>query len=280
VNSGDRLRWRRPISQLFSAAPWAALAYLASYLVLGALWFVVGLAALLAGAIFSIFWIGIPILAAALAVTRGLATAERARTKIASVRIRAPYRPVGATGVLRPLRIRMKDPATWRDALVLVLLWPVLFVLDLVAVTVWLIFAGMISLPLWYSNIPNGFDNGTSATGVVLGYFPHGPYGGGHFGWFIDNLGSALVCSGVGIALVVLIGNYLLVGAARLHLRISGPLLSRAIDPLAPAKQVLAGSPYAGIASLDPWSSQADADQDRGDQMFGDLPAERLAHQP
>ena len=33
----------------------------------------------------------------------------------------------------------------------------------------------------------NNFDNGTSAHGIALGYFPDGPHGATHYGWFIGD---------------------------------------------------------------------------------------------
>jgi hypothetical protein len=76
-----------------------------------------------------------------------------------------------------------------------------------------------------------------------------------------------------------LIGNYLLVSAARLHARLSGSLLSKSVDPLATAKQMLALSPHAAIESLDP-SPWPGAGPGRS-KNFGDLPfAEHCTSQP
>ena len=99
------------------------------------------------------------------------------------------------------------------------MLWPWLFVLDLLGLLAWLIPLALVSLPFWYRYVPNTFDNGTSAHGIALGYFPDGPHGATHYGWFIDNTQSALGAAAIGLGLLLLVGNYAVVGAARVHVR-------------------------------------------------------------
>jgi hypothetical protein len=221
-----RLRRRNPVSLLFSAAPWASAGYLAGYLVVGAAWFVLSLSLLVVSGVLAITWIGLPLLVGALAVVRGLAAAERGRARIVGARIGPAYRRRAARPGLRAEVIRrLGDPATWRDIVALVVLWPVLLVLDLVALIGWLLGLLLISLPFWYRYVPNDFDNGTSAHGIQLGYYPNGPHGSERYGFFIGDLHSALGAAGIGLLVLMLVGNYLVVGAARAHVRTIGALL-------------------------------------------------------
>ena len=242
--TASRLRFRNPIALLFSPAPWTALCYLLTYLLVGSLSFALAFAALVTGATLSITWLGLPVLAAALATVRLLADGERVRIRTVGVdAIPRPYRPAQSTGLRAGLRERLRDPATTRDAVLLVALWVPLFVLDTVTTAIWLAFAATITLPVWYRYVPQTFDNGTHAHGVDFGNFPNGPNGGGSWGLFVDDMGSALLAAGVGAVLLVLVGNYLLVAAARAHARVAASLLRQAADPLAAAKQLLKEDP-------------------------------------
>ena len=60
---------------------------------------------------------------------------------------------------------------------------------------------------------------------------------------FVDDMGSALLAAGIGAVLLVLVGNYLLVAAARAHAWVAASLLRQAVDPLAAAKQLLVDDP-------------------------------------
>jgi hypothetical protein len=239
-----RLRFRAPPVLLFSPAPWTATWYLFCSVVLGAVWFTVAFTVLVTGVIVGWLWLGLPLLAAGLAVTRGLASAERHRIRPA---IRAPYRPAGGRGLRARLGERVRDPATRRDMVLLVALWVPLFVLDIVALTLWLVSLALISLPIWYRYVPNTFDNGTTAHGVAFGSFPNGPHGAGARGVFVDDLPTALLAAAVGVVLLVFAANYLVVAIARAHAAITRALLSSTNDSL-PAEQTLAASSEARVS--------------------------------
>lgn len=242
--TASRLRFRNPIALLFSPAPWTALCYLFTWLFFGSLSFAIAFTALVTGLTLSITWLGLPVLAAALATVRLLADGERGRIRVVGVAaIPRPYRPVRSAGLRAGLRERLHDPATTRDAVLLVALWVPLLVLDTVATAIWLTFATMITLPIWYRYVPQTFDNGMRAHGVEFGNFPNGPHGGGSWGFFVDDMGSALLAAGIGAVLLVLVGNYLLVAAARAHAWVAASLLRQAVDPLAAAKQLLVDDP-------------------------------------
>jgi hypothetical protein len=221
----SRLRARNPVSLLCSGTPWASAAYLVSSLFFGTAAFVVSLVTLLVGGVLAITWIGIPLLIAAFALVQALAAAERGRAAIVGTSIGAPRRRPRGQGMRANLVARLRDGASWRDVVALVVLWPYLFVLDLVALVVWLICWALISLPFWYRYIPEDFDNATSGHGVVLGWYPDGPHGSRRYGFYIGDLHTALGAAGIGVLLLVLVGNYLVLASARTHVASVGRLL-------------------------------------------------------
>jgi len=214
------------MSLLLSAAPWSSAAYLFSYLAFGPVAFVVVLAGLLVAGVLGLTWVGLPLLVVMFAVVRGLAAAERGRAAIVGADLPAPHRRVPGRGLRAGLVTRLGDGASWREVVALVVLWPYLFVLDLAALLGWLIGWFLISLPFWYRYVSQTFDNGTTGRGIQFGYYPDGPHGSDRYGFYIGDLHSALGAAGVGVLLLVLIGNYLVVGAARTHLASVGRLLS------------------------------------------------------
>jgi hypothetical protein len=219
-----------------SPAPWAAFGYLSGSIFLGVLTFSVATTLLAVGVTFGLLWLGLPMLVLASTSTRALANVERRRLR---PRIAAPYRPLPSGRFRARLAARLRDPATRRDLVLLVVLWPVLFVIDTVATTFWLGCFALISLPIWYRYIPNTFDNGSKAHGIAFGYYPNGPYGGNHWGFFVHDNRSAFVAAAVGVLLLIVAGNYVIVAAARAHATIVRALLSRARDPLADARAML-----------------------------------------
>jgi hypothetical protein len=213
------LRVRNPLTLLVSAAPWASAWYLATYLVLGAVWFSISLAVLLTSSVLAVTWIGLPLLLAAFGIVRALAAAERGRAGIVGVHVRGRPRRRPGPGTSSRLLTCLRDAASWRDVLLLVVLWPWLLALDLAALMVWLLLLAVISLPAWYRYPPQSFNNGEKAHGVQLGYYPDGPRGTQRYGWFIDSAASAWIAAGVGVVLLALVGNYVVLGAARVHAR-------------------------------------------------------------
>jgi hypothetical protein len=224
----SRLRLRNPASLLVSAAPWASAAYLFTYVLLGGVWFLTALALVVTSSVLAVFWAGLPLLYVTFAVVRAMAAIERARARMVCIEFRTSYRSAGRTAARQALRIRLTDGARWRDVIALVLMWPWLLLLDLFALVAWLIPLTLMSLPFWYHYNRQPFDNGSSARGVALGYFPDGPHGATRYGWFIGDAGSALTAALIGLAALVLVGNYAVVGAARMHVR----CIARAFEPL------------------------------------------------
>ncbi|HEY3632588.1 MAG TPA: sensor domain-containing protein [Jatrophihabitantaceae bacterium] len=242
-----RLRFREPLRLLVSPAPWAALGYLVTSIFLGVLTFSVATTLLAVGVTLGLLWLGLPVLVFASASTRALANVERRRLR---PRIAAPYRSRPSGPFRARLAARLRDPATRRDLVLLVVLWPALFVIDTVATTFWLGCFGLISLPIWYRFIPNTFDNGSKAHGIALGYYPNGPYGGNHWGFFVHDDRSAFLAAAAGLVLLIVAGNYVVVAAARAHATVVRLLLSRARDPLAEARAMLTADPNLAKSNL------------------------------
>jgi hypothetical protein len=142
-----RLRVANPVSLLFSAPPWACAAYLFSYLFFGVAAFVLCLVTVLVGSVLAVMWIGLPLLCAAFALGQGLAAAERGRARTVGARLNPPVRRSRGAGLRGYLIGRLRDRSTWRELLVLVVLWPGLLVLNLLALLIWLMGWVLISLP-------------------------------------------------------------------------------------------------------------------------------------
>lgn len=235
-----------PLRLAVSAAPWTAAGYLASYLVVSLALFCVAITAVTATAALAITLAGIPLLVGAAGVVRGCANVERDLLRqVFSQPVRGGYRPVTTPGIMAQVRTRWRDPATWRDLVLLIGLWPPLFVLDTIVLSWWLVILAGVTLPLWYwapaGNVDLGYVNlnGPASHGVPVGYFPHGPRGPGAVGLYVDTLPKALLAA-VAFLVLFFIFNYALVATARVHAGVSRSLLRAPADPLAAAMAVLA----------------------------------------
>ena len=242
-----RLRlYRNPLRLVCSASPWRAVWYLSGYVfVTGWLLFTATFTATVTAAAFAITLAGIPLLVAASAVLRGCAEVERTRVlQVLTAPVGGGYRPVPETGIMAQAKARWQDPATWRDAAYLIGLWVPLVTLDTAVLAVWLTFLAGITLPVWYwaprGNGWFGYTSPTSIHGVALGYFPHGPNGHGGVGLYVDTLPKALLAAAV-FAVLFLLFSYVVVLTARAHAAVTRSLLRAPTDPLAEAKEVLAG---------------------------------------
>ena len=230
----DRLTvHRNPLRMFLSLGPWAATAYLASYLVVGTAVFAVCVAAVSVSLVAGLLTIGVPLLVGSALVVRGCAQVERLRARLVMPQIGVAYLPVTEAGVLAQVRTRWTDPATLRDTFYLVVLYLPLLALDVVVLVIWLGLLAGITLPVWYWSVRNG----ANGDGIRIGYFANGPHG--TFGVSVGSLPAALVVA-VACAILALCWGYLVVAGARLHTVVAGRLLGPYRDPLAPAKLILA----------------------------------------
>ena len=239
---GTKLSLRRdPIRLLCSAGLWSSAGFLAGYLLVSWVLFIIAFTATVTAAVFAVTLAGIPLLAAAGGVVRGCANVERTRVRqVFAEPGRGSYRQVASPGILAQAKVRWRDPATWRAVAYLIGLWLPLYLLDIIVVALWLAFLTGITLPAWYRFPATDFDNGHSAHGVNLGYFPHGPHGPGGHGFFIATLPQAFLAAAACLILFLLF-NYVLVATARAHALVARSLLRPPADPLAGAREVLAG---------------------------------------
>jgi len=238
---------RNPLRLLASSGPWRAAWYLAGYVfVTGWVLFSIALSATVSAAVFAITLAGIPLAIAAAAVVRWCAGVERVRLRqvFAASVPSAGYRSTEGLGLIARARATWKDPALWRDGAYVIGLWTPLFILDTVVLTIWLTFLAGITVPIWYwaprGNDIAGYSSPTPIHGLAFGYFPHGPHGPGSVGLFVDSVPTALLAAACFLVLF-LIFNYVVVLTARAHGRVALSLLRAPADPLAKAKEVLAG---------------------------------------
>jgi hypothetical protein len=232
---------RNPLRLMVSAGLWRAVWYLAGYVfAVGWVLFSAGFTATVTAAVFSITLVGLPLLIAAAEVLRWCAGVERARLRqVLTAPVSGGYRSVAGMGLIAGAKSRWRDPATWRDAAYLIGLWAPLFTLDTAVLTVWLTFLAGITLPVWYW-APWQTIHGVRYHGYQLGYFPNGPNGPGGVGLYVDTLPKALLAAAV-FAILFLLFNYVVVLTARAHAAVTRSLLRAPTDPLAEAKEVLAG---------------------------------------
>ncbi|MEU7582047.1 sensor domain-containing protein [Streptomyces sp. NPDC041068] len=231
---GSRLPVRRnPLRMLCSAAPWRATGYLAGYLVAGPALFAVAATGVVLGLVFMQFTVSVALTVGSAWVVRCCAQVERGRAVLVDEPIPYAYQEPTKPGLVEQLRARCADPVFFRDCVCLVVLFPFLLLLDLLALLVWLPLLAGVSLPLWFWSV-----NSTQADGSRL----HGPWIGGPDdgdpGVRIDGWPTALLVAAVCLALA-LYASYLVVAAARLHLTVAHKLLRPPPDPLARAKRIL-----------------------------------------
>jgi len=197
---------------VFTAQPWAATAYLASYVVVGTALFVVVITALVVAGALGLFSLGLPLLIAAAGIVRGCAQVERVRSSMVGGPISRVYRPVTTTGIFGRIKARWTDPAILRACAYLTLLYIPLVAIDFAALVIWLSAIAGVTVPLWYRTIP---------------------------GSWVSNLPTALLVA-AGCLVLVMGGAYLVTTVARLHGHVARVLLGGYRDPLAEAKRVLA----------------------------------------
>jgi hypothetical protein len=231
---------RDPVRLTLSKAPWTAAWYLFGYLFIGAALWSIALTAATAGVILSCTLAGLPVLVGAALTIRWCANAERARLRLVSKEpVIGRYREPSGGGLLKNLRTRWTDRATWRDVAYLVGLFVPLFTLDGVVLVIWLTFLAGITIPVWYW-APWQSIHGVRYHGYQLGYFPNGPHGHPGYGLYVDSLPRALLVAAVCLVAFLLF-SYVLVATARAHAFVARGLLGEATDPLREAKEVLRG---------------------------------------
>ncbi len=195
---------------LVSREVWLATAFLLLNALLGVFWFVALVTLISLGLGLAYTLIGLVILGLTMRFWMAGATLERRRAGLLlGTRIAPPYRALPERGILARALARAGDPATWRDLLYLVLLFPLGIGEGALVVVAWLLPLGGLLAPLW---LPYGSAADTAQPSVVLASV------------------AALPAALAGLALLLLLPRVLLAVARRhgaLALALLGPTASR-----------------------------------------------------
>ncbi|WP_318208637.1 sensor histidine kinase [Streptomyces sp. SJL17-1] len=186
----------------FEGRTWRALLYVLIGLPLSVCWFALSIAFVSAGAGLLITFLGVPILAGALAMCRGFGAVERARARaLLDADVRAPEPVRGRTGgAFSWMGAMLKSGASWRHLLYAVVHMPWAVFSFSVTVAFWTWGWGLFTYPLWKWVFPAyvGQD------GIQL-------YGDGTHNFYLDSPFEVAVTSLVGL-LFVMAGPWLLRG--------------------------------------------------------------------
>ncbi|MFB7410187.1 MULTISPECIES: sensor histidine kinase [unclassified Streptomyces] len=186
----------------FEGRTWRALLYVLIGLPLSVVWFALSVAFVSAGAGLLITFLGVPILAGALAMCRGFGVVERARARaLLDVDVRAPEPVRGRTGgAFSWMGAMLKSGASWRHLLYAVVHMPWAVVSFSVTVAFWTWGWSLFTYPLWQWVFPAyvGQD------GIQL-------YGDGTHNLYLDSPFEIAVTSLAGL-LFVMAGPWLLRG--------------------------------------------------------------------
>ncbi|WP_233427847.1 sensor domain-containing protein [Actinokineospora spheciospongiae] len=131
-----------------------SLGFLTMNLAVGIIGFTVVVTLFAVGVGTAVVWVGLPVLALAILLSRGGARLERARVyAMLDTHIDLPY---PALPEENRWRARVKDVNTYRDALYFLLMLPVGIAEFTVVVTLWSTSLGLVFLPLFYRWLPEG----------------------------------------------------------------------------------------------------------------------------
>ncbi|MFE7584483.1 sensor histidine kinase [Streptomyces gardneri] len=199
----------------FEARTWRALGYVLIGLPLSVCWFALSVAFVSAGAGLLITFLGVPILAGALAMCRGFGAVERARARaLLDFDVKAPEPVRGKTGgAFSWMGAMLKNGASWRHLLYAILHMPWAIFGFTVTVALWGWGWSLFTYPLWRWVFPAyvGQD------GLQL-------YGDGTHNFYLDSPFETGVTSAIGL-LFVLVGPWVLRGIVSVdRLLVSGLL--------------------------------------------------------
>ncbi|WP_329281825.1 sensor histidine kinase [Streptomyces sp. NBC_00691] len=186
----------------FEGRTWRALLYVLIGLPLSVCWFALSIAFVSAGAGLLITFLGVPILAGALAMCRGFGAVERARARaLLDVDVRAPEPVRGRTGgAFSWMGAMLKSGASWRHLLYAIVHMPWAIVSFSVTVAFWAWGWSLFTYPLWKWTFPAYLGQ----DGIQL-------YGDGTHDLYLDSPFEITVTSLVGL-LFVMAGPWLLRG--------------------------------------------------------------------
>ena len=192
---------------------WSRLAYLLATGPIGWFWLTAIVMLVFVGVGLSIVWVGVLVLWLMFFIIRGGARLDRWLIRRAlGYQIEDPYRPDASGSWVRRWKVRLTDPATWRDLVYLGLVLPILG-------TIWFVsLVFILAIPLHFLSLP-----------VTYRWFPDQrstplDFNGGE--WLvIDSLPDALFAAFAGVVLLGLL-PIIVRGMATAHGTIAGSLLA------------------------------------------------------
>jgi signal transduction histidine kinase len=199
-------QWRA--AGLTEKRTWTRFAYLLATFPLGQFWFIALVTLISLGAPLIIVWVGLPILWFAFLLSRKGAEIERDFVAWGlGTEIDTPYRPEPARPVRKRWAVRLGDPATWRDLVYLILLFPL-------GITWFTLLSIMVALPL-----------SLIATPIFFRWWAPFSFVGEGWRWLvIDTTTEAIIAAVFGVALLFVVPTVIR-GMAALHGAIATALL-------------------------------------------------------
>ncbi|MEU9862880.1 sensor domain-containing protein [Streptomyces sp. NPDC047971] len=199
----------------FEGRTWREFGYLVLGLPLSVAYFALSIALVSAGAGLLITFLGIPVLAGALAMCRGFGAVERARARgLLGLKVAAPAPARGRTGgAMAWMGATLKSGASWRHLLYAILHMPWAIFAFTVSVAFWTYGWALFTYPLWQWVFPLY----TGQDGIQL-------YGDETHAFYLDSPFEIAVTSAVGL-LFVLAGPWIIRSLAAVdRLMVSGLL--------------------------------------------------------
>ncbi|AXK37163.1 sensor histidine kinase [Streptomyces armeniacus] len=213
----------RPQRFVGSALPWRCAVYAASGAVTGACTLLVVTVTVPLGVLLSPVLLGLVLLAGVSVSGVAAGAVERRRVRLLGVRpVRSPHRVLGDVGLRTWLRVRWREPATWRELRYVLLSATVLWPLDFLTVAAPVAAATLLPAPLWYALFAG--DGTVTVLNVEVG-----------------SPGSALAVTGFA-ALVLVAAAYALTAVAAVRLTLVRRLLAPAPTPGAGAMEPVPAS--------------------------------------
>ena len=196
------------VAGLADRRTWTRFAYLLATFPLGQFWFIALVVLASLGVSLAIVWVGLPILWFLFLLSRQGARIEREFVAWGlGTEIATPYRTEPVGSVRKRWAVRLSDPATWRDLVYLLLLFPL--------GTVWFtLLSVVVALPLSLIAAPLTYRWWVPFTFVSEGWR-----------WLvIDTTGESIIAAAFGVGLLFLI-PVVVGGMAAVHSTIAAALL-------------------------------------------------------
>lgn len=202
----------KPLQLLTDSRTWRSAIYLTFAGAVGFFWFAFSAVAVPFSVATGIIWIGIPLMAAVVIIWRAGARVERSWLRLTlGMDIPAPYRHKVEGSMFARLKNLVRDPATWKDGLYLILLFPLGVAYTFAMTTAVVMVVANLVAPILYMGDPG--------QGLIVQLGAYGP-------WATRSLFNSLVAFTTGIA-AVLATPYVIRALAETHSWIARGLLGQ-----------------------------------------------------